>query len=107
MRFFLEANAIFILYPKARNTEEAILAAFDAARKHIFAAAAKVYPPDQHRSFYTLAGDHFLRGSQQHDDPRNGQDRAIRPNRSTSAASVVSCSLVTMTSPLTKSRSAA
>ena len=61
VRFFLEENAIFVLYPKTRNTEEAILAAFDAARERIFAVAAKVYAPGQHRSFYTLAGDQFSR----------------------------------------------
>ena len=57
--FFLEENAIFILYPKTRNTEEAILAAFDAARDRIFAVAARIYAPGQHRSFYTLTGNQF------------------------------------------------
>jgi hypothetical protein len=57
--FFLDESAIFILYPKTRNTEEAILAAFDAARERIFAVAATVYAPGQHRSFYTLSGNQF------------------------------------------------
>ncbi len=61
VRFFLDEQAIFILYPKTRNTEEAILAAFDDARERIFAVAAKVYAPGQHRSFYTLTGDQFSR----------------------------------------------
>ena len=59
--FFLEENAIFILYPQTKNTEEAILAAFDKARQQIFAAAAKVYAPGQYRSFYTLTGGQFSR----------------------------------------------
>jgi Protein of unknown function (DUF1488) len=57
--FFLEENAIFVLYPKTRNTEAGILAAFDAARERIFAVAARVYAPGQHRSFYNLTGDQF------------------------------------------------
>jgi hypothetical protein len=57
--FFLEENAIFVLYPKTKNTEAGILAAFDAARERIFAVAAKVYAPGQHRSFYILRGDQF------------------------------------------------
>jgi hypothetical protein len=61
VRFFLEENAIFILYPKTKNTEEAILAAFDDARRQILAVAAKVYAPDRHRAFYTLTGDQFSR----------------------------------------------
>lgn len=59
--FFLEENAISILYPKTKNSEEAILEAFDAARERILAVAAKVYVPGQHRSFYTLTGDQFSR----------------------------------------------
>ena len=59
--FFLEADAIFVLYPRTENSEPAILAAFDRAREHIFAVAAKVYRPGQHRSFYTLTGDQFSR----------------------------------------------
>ncbi len=61
VRFFLEVDAIFVLYPKTNNTEAGILAAFDAARERIFAVAAKVYAPRQHRSFYTLTGDQFQR----------------------------------------------
>jgi Protein of unknown function (DUF1488) len=61
--FFLEENALFILYPKTKNTEDAILAAFDAARERIFAVAAKVYAPGQHRSFYNLTGDQFSRAA--------------------------------------------
>ncbi len=59
--FFLEADAIFILYPKTKNTEEAILAAFDDARERIFAVAARVYAPRQHHGSYTLTGDQFSR----------------------------------------------
>ncbi len=61
--FFLEENAIFILYPKTQNTEAGILAAFDAGRERIFAVAAKVYAPGQHRSFYNLTGDQFSRAA--------------------------------------------
>lgn len=61
VRFFLEENAIFILYPQTKNTEEAILTAFDNARQQIFAVAAKVYAPGQYRSFYTLTGAQFSR----------------------------------------------
>ena len=59
--FFLEENAIFVLYPKTKNTEAGILAAFDEARERIFAVAAKVYAPRKHHSFYTLTGDQFAR----------------------------------------------
>lgn len=59
--FFLEVDAIFILYPKTKNTEAGILAAFDAARERIFAVAAKAYAPRQHRSVYTLTADQFSR----------------------------------------------
>ena len=61
VRFFLEVDAIFVLYPRTTNTEAGILAAFDAAREYIFAAAAKVYAPGQHHSFYTLTADRFSR----------------------------------------------
>ena len=61
VRFFLEVDAIFILYPKTTNTEAGILTAFDAARERIFAVAAKVYEPGRHRSFYTLTADRFSR----------------------------------------------
>lgn len=61
--FFLEENAIFVLYPKTGNTEAAILAAFDSARDRIFAVAARVYAPGQHRSFYNLTGDQFSRAA--------------------------------------------
>ena len=57
--FFIEEDAIFVLYPKTRNTEAAILEAFDSARERIFAVAAKVYAPGQRRSFYSLTGDQF------------------------------------------------
>ena len=59
--FFLEENAIFVLYPKTKNTEAGILAAFDDAQERIFAVAAKVYKPGQHRGFYTLTRDQFSR----------------------------------------------
>jgi hypothetical protein len=61
VRFFLEVDAIFVLYPKTTNTEAGILTAFDAARERIFAVAAKVYEPGQRRSFYTLTADRFSR----------------------------------------------
>lgn len=61
VRFFLEVNAIFALYPETTDTEAEILAAFDAARERIFAVAAKVYEPGQLRSFYTLNADRFSR----------------------------------------------
>ena len=57
--FFLEESAIFILYPKTKNTEAGILAAFDNAREIIFAVAAKIYAPGRYRRFYTLTGDQF------------------------------------------------
>jgi hypothetical protein len=59
--FFLEERAIFVLAPRAKNTEDGILAAFDNARERIFEAAARIYAPGSHRSFYTLTGDHFSR----------------------------------------------
>jgi hypothetical protein len=61
--FFLDENAIFALYPTTANTEAAILAAFDKARELIFAAAARIYAPGQHRSFYNLTGSHFSRAA--------------------------------------------
>jgi hypothetical protein len=57
--FFLEENALFVLYPQTVKTEAGILAAFDKARDRIFAVAAKVYAPGGRRSFYTLTGDQF------------------------------------------------
>ena len=59
--FFLEEEAIFVLFPKTTNSEAGILAAFDLARERIVAVAAKVYAPGRHRSFYTLTGDQFSR----------------------------------------------
>lgn len=59
--FFLDENAIFALYPATTNTEAGILAAFDNARDRIFAAAARVYAPGQHRSFYNLTGSDVAR----------------------------------------------
>lgn len=59
--FFLDENAIFALYPTTTNTEAGILAAFDKARETIFAVAARIYTPGQHRSFYNLTGAHFPR----------------------------------------------
>ncbi len=61
--FFIEEDAIFVLFPKTKNTEEAILAAFDDARERIFAVAAKVYAPRRRRSSYTLTGDQFSRAA--------------------------------------------
>ncbi len=61
VRFFLEVDAIFVLYPKTTDSEAGILAAFDAAREYIVAAAAKVYTPGQRHSFYTLTADRFSR----------------------------------------------
>lgn len=57
--FFLEENAIFVLFPRTKNTEEAILAAFDAARARICEVAAKAYVPGPFRNFYTLAASQF------------------------------------------------
>ena len=57
--FFLEENAIFVLHPRTKNTEAGILEAFDAARERILAAAARVYAPGQHRTFYTLSASEF------------------------------------------------
>ena len=57
--FFLEENAIFVLYPQTLKTEAGILAAFDRARDDIFAVAAKVYAPHRQGGFYTLTGDQF------------------------------------------------
>ena len=59
--FFLDENAIFVLFPATKNNEAGILAAFDAARDRIFAVAARVYAPGQHRSFYNLSGSDFGR----------------------------------------------
>jgi hypothetical protein len=57
--FFIEESAIFKIAPRTANAESAILAAFDAARDRILAAAAKVYSPTQRRSFYVLAPADF------------------------------------------------
>ncbi len=57
--FFLEEDAIFRLYPKTKNTEAAILEAFDTARDRIFAVATRAYAPGRHRSFYTLSASQF------------------------------------------------
>lgn len=57
--FFLDENAIFVLYPKTGKTEAAILEAFDSARERIMAVAAKVYALGRHHSFYVLTGDQF------------------------------------------------
>jgi hypothetical protein len=61
VRFFLEVDAIFALFPETTNTETGILAAFDAARERIFAVAAKVYESGRHQSDYTLTADRFSR----------------------------------------------
>lgn len=61
--FFLEESAIFVLYPKTLKTEAGILAAFDLARDHIFAVAAKVYAPGGQRGSYTLTGKQFARAA--------------------------------------------
>jgi Protein of unknown function (DUF1488) len=57
--FFLDEDVIFVLSPKAKNTEAGILAAFDDARERVFAAAARAYAPGRHRSFYTLTTRQF------------------------------------------------
>jgi hypothetical protein len=57
--FFVDEAAIFKLYPRTKNAEEGILAAFDAARERIFEVAGKVYAPRQRRSFYVLAAADF------------------------------------------------
>jgi hypothetical protein len=57
--FFLDENVIFKLAPRTANGETAILAAFDAARERIFAAATRIYSPRQGRSFYVLAPADF------------------------------------------------
>ncbi len=57
--FFLEESAIFKIAPRTGNAEAAILAAFDAARDRIMAAAAKVFSPSQPRAFYVLASGDF------------------------------------------------
>lgn len=57
--FFLEEAAIFVLYPKTRPIETAILEAFDVARESILAVATKAYKPGEHRSFYTLTANQF------------------------------------------------
>jgi hypothetical protein len=57
--FFLDESAIFRLAPRTQNAEAGILAAFDAARDRIMAAAAKAYVRAQQRHFYTLAATDF------------------------------------------------
>jgi hypothetical protein len=58
--FFLDENAIFVLYPKTTNSETGILAAFDQARERILAVALKVYAAGrQHHDFYNLTSDQF------------------------------------------------
>jgi hypothetical protein len=57
--FFLDEAALFKLYPRTKNAEAGILAAFDAARDRIFEVAGKVYAPRERRSFYVLAAADF------------------------------------------------
>lgn len=57
--FFVDEGALFKLYPRTKNAEEGILAAFDIARERIFEVANKVYAPRQRRSFYVLTATDF------------------------------------------------
>ena len=57
--FFLDEDAIFVLYPQTLKTEAGLLAAFDRARADIFAVAARVYAPRRQGAVYTLTGDQF------------------------------------------------
>jgi hypothetical protein len=61
VQFFLEENAIFVLFPETENTEAGILAAFDSAREAIIAVALKLYAPDDRRSFYNITSNRFAR----------------------------------------------
>jgi hypothetical protein len=56
--FFLEEGALFRLKPTTRNEESAILAAFDAFREKINAAADKAHSATR-RSFYVLVAADF------------------------------------------------
>jgi len=56
--FFVEEAAIFRLFPRTRNAEQAVLAAFDAARERINEIAGKVYTRNE-RAFYVLAASDF------------------------------------------------
>jgi hypothetical protein len=57
--FFLDEKALVRLYPRTKNTEPAMLEAFDAARERIFEVAGKAYAPGQRRGFYVLTASDF------------------------------------------------
>jgi hypothetical protein len=54
--FFLELNTLFRISPKTRNTEEGVVAAFDASIERIHDAASRAYARGK-RSFYVLGPD--------------------------------------------------
>jgi hypothetical protein len=56
--FFVEVSALFRLFPKAKNGEDDVLAAFDAGIERIHQVAGRLYSPGR-RSFYVLAATDF------------------------------------------------
>ncbi len=57
--FFLEENAIFRLFPRTKNVESGILAAFDEGRGRICEVAKRTYAAWPGRTFYTLKAADF------------------------------------------------
>jgi hypothetical protein len=56
--FFLQANALFRLFPRTAYTESAILDAFDAGLQRIHEIAGKAYAR-AHRRFYVLGPENI------------------------------------------------
>ena len=58
--FFVDENAVRKLYAISNCTEHEVLAAFDAVRKHIHLAAAKVYTRSRKGGYaYSLSASDF------------------------------------------------
>lgn len=57
--FFLDENAIFRLFPRTKNVEAGILAAFDEGRERICEVAERAYAAGPGRTFYVLMARDF------------------------------------------------
>ena len=57
--FFIENAAVLKLYPRTQNLEREILAAFDAGRARIYAAASRVYSRGRDPAFFILVASDF------------------------------------------------
>lgn len=57
--FFVDVSALRKLYPETRNTDDGMLTAFDAVKKHIHEVAARVYGRTKKESYacFLSAGD--------------------------------------------------